>query len=169
MEEVVRQFDHRGFGNMHLQIAQKRARQPFVHQNAPVLRIIGEFDNIKRSVFGFNQVGLRTASHFADQIASSQRHTLIAMANLMEKDLNRKERKPRMAEENQTHENKNPSNPDEVALELMKFIAVTTGYGRGATTAAGFGAKGARSSEEFADSLLDLFERCRSVVRKQPK
>ena len=54
---------------------------------------------------------------------------------------------------------------DEVALDLMKFIAVTTGYGKGTPTA-GFGGKGPRSSEEYADSLLELFERCRAVVRK---
>lgn len=60
------------------------------------------------------------------------------------------------------------SSPDEVALELMKFIAVTTGYGKGTTTT-GFGSKGPRTSEEYADSLLELFERCRSLVRKQPK
>lgn len=54
---------------------------------------------------------------------------------------------------------------DEVALELMKFIAVTTGYGKGTPTT-GFGGKGPRSSEEYADSLLELFERCRAVVRK---
>lgn len=70
-----------------------------------------------------------------------------------------------MAEENP--EKETPRNPDEVALELMKFIAVTTGYGRG-TPVAGFGGKGPRSAEEYADALLDLFERCRSVVRKQP-
>ena len=58
--------------------------------------------------------------------------------------------------------------PDEVALELMKFIAVTTGYGKGTTTT-GFGSKGPRTSEEYADSLLELFERCRSVVRGEPK
>lgn len=55
---------------------------------------------------------------------------------------------------------------DEVALELMKFIAVTTGYGKG-TPMTGFGAKGPRSSEEYADSLLELFERCRGVVKKK--
>ncbi len=60
------------------------------------------------------------------------------------------------------------TNPDEVALEMMKFIAVTTGYGKGINTA-GFGGKGPRSSEEYAESLLDLFERCRSVVRKDTK
>ena len=56
-------------------------------------------------------------------------------------------------------------NTDEIALELMKFIAVTTGYGKGAP-AAGFSGKGQRSSEEYADSLLELFERCRVAVRK---
>ncbi len=71
-----------------------------------------------------------------------------------------------MAEE--LTEKPHTSNPDEVALELMKFIAVTTGYGRGATTA-GFGGKGPRSAEEYADSLLDLFDRCRSVVTKGSK
>jgi hypothetical protein len=56
-------------------------------------------------------------------------------------------------------------NTDDVALELTKFIAVTTGYGKGTPTA-GFGGKGQRSSEEYADALLELFERCRSVVKK---
>jgi hypothetical protein len=59
-------------------------------------------------------------------------------------------------------------NTDEVALELMKFIAVTTGYGRG-TPSAGFGGKGSRSSEEYADALLELFERCRATVSKPSK
>ncbi len=66
--------------------------------------------------------------------------------------------------ENQRH----PTNPDEIALELMKFITVTTGYGKGTSTA-GFGGKVPRSAEEYADSLLELFERCRSVVRKTSK
>ncbi|HYZ83958.1 MAG TPA: hypothetical protein VE621_06130 [Bryobacteraceae bacterium] len=55
---------------------------------------------------------------------------------------------------------------DEVALELMKFIAITTGYGKG-SSGAGYGAKGARSSEEYAESLLELFEKCRGVVEKK--
>jgi hypothetical protein len=59
-------------------------------------------------------------------------------------------------------------NQDEVALELMKFIAVTTGYGRGTPTT-GFTSKGPRSSEEYADSLIELFERCRAVVKKGSK
>ena len=66
-----------------------------------------------------------------------------------------------MAEEASEHQQ--TRNPDEVALELMKFIAVTTGYGK-APGAAGFGGKGPRSAEEYADSLLDLFQRCRTIV-----
>lgn len=58
-------------------------------------------------------------------------------------------------------------NRDEVALELMKFIAVTTGYGKGSSAAAGFSGKpSARSSEEYADALIQLFEKCRAVVAK---
>ena len=58
--------------------------------------------------------------------------------------------------------------PDEVALELMKFIAVTTGYGRPSQTSAGFSGKpAARSAEEHTEALLELFERCRRVVKKE--
>jgi hypothetical protein len=64
-----------------------------------------------------------------------------------------------------------PSGParsaDEVALEMMKFIAVTTGYGRSSQSSAGFSGKPTtRSAEEHADALLELFERCRRVVKK---
>jgi hypothetical protein len=56
---------------------------------------------------------------------------------------------------------------DEVALEMMKFIAVTTGYGRSSQSSAGFSGKPTtRSAEEHADALLELFERCRRVVKK---
>ena len=47
----------------------------------------------------------------------------------------------------------------------MKFIAVTTGYGKGAAMAGFGGTKTARSSEEYAESLIELFERCRTVVQ----
>lgn len=54
---------------------------------------------------------------------------------------------------------------DEVALELMKFVAVTTGYGKGAT-ASGYTGKTTRSAEEYTDALLQLYERCREIVGK---
>jgi hypothetical protein len=60
---------------------------------------------------------------------------------------------------------------DEIALELMKFIVVTTGYGRGSGSgAAGFSGKPTnKSAEEHADALLQLFDRCRVVVGKDPE
>jgi hypothetical protein len=57
-------------------------------------------------------------------------------------------------------------NADEIALEMMKFIAVTTGYGKGGS-AAGFTGKGSKTPEEYADALLQLFERCRQVIGKE--
>jgi hypothetical protein len=57
---------------------------------------------------------------------------------------------------------------DEVALDLMKFIAVSTGYGRASQSSTGFSAKpSTRSPEEHAEALLELFERCRRVVHKE--
>ena len=54
---------------------------------------------------------------------------------------------------------------DEVALELMRFVAVTTGYGK-AAGAAGFAGKAPKTPEEQVDALLQLFARCREVVNK---
>jgi len=71
-----------------------------------------------------------------------------------------------LAEETKA-EQKPASNKDEVALELMKFIAVTTGYGKGNNASTGFGTgRAARTPEEYAESLLELFERCRKTVAK---
>jgi len=58
---------------------------------------------------------------------------------------------------------------NEVALEMMKFIAVTTGYGKGATSQTGFSGKPSKSPEEYADALLQLFEKCRDTVAKIDK
>ena len=56
---------------------------------------------------------------------------------------------------------------DDVALELMKFIAVITGYGKTGGSSAGFSGKPTKNAaEEHAESLLALFERCRKVVGK---
>jgi len=75
---------------------------------------------------------------------------------------------PNMAEETEAKAAPPTQNPDQTALELMKFIAETTGYGKGTPTA-GFVGKGSRSSEEYADSLFELFDRCRAAVRKEVK
>jgi hypothetical protein len=55
---------------------------------------------------------------------------------------------------------------DEVALELTRFIAGTTGLGKSGNTT-GFGGKtGARTPEEQVDVLLQLFQRCRAAIEK---
>lgn len=57
---------------------------------------------------------------------------------------------------------------NEVALELMKFIAVSTGYGKTPHSGTGFSGKmQARSAEDHADALLELFDRCRRAVKKE--
>lgn len=55
---------------------------------------------------------------------------------------------------------------DDIALDLMKFVAVTTGFGKG-TGAAGFTGKTTKTPEEYAESLLQLFQRCRTAVGKE--
>jgi hypothetical protein len=54
---------------------------------------------------------------------------------------------------------------DEVALELTRFIAGTTGIGR-PSGGAGFTGKSPKTPEEQVDVLLQLFERCRAAVGK---
>jgi hypothetical protein len=55
---------------------------------------------------------------------------------------------------------------EEVALELMRFIAGTTGIGKSAG-GTGFAGKPPKSPEEQVETLLQLYERCRSAV--EPK
>ena len=52
---------------------------------------------------------------------------------------------------------------DEIALELMKFVAVTTGYGKGAPSA-GYAGKASGTAEEYAEALLQRYQRCRAVL-----
>jgi hypothetical protein len=56
-------------------------------------------------------------------------------------------------------------NKDEIALELTRFIAQTTGFGK-TGTGAGFAGKAPKTPEEQVDALLQLYERCRSAVDK---
>ena len=57
------------------------------------------------------------------------------------------------------------SSKEEVALELMRFIAQTTGMGK-TSTGAGFAGKAPKTPEEQVEALLQLYERCRGVVAK---
>jgi len=57
-------------------------------------------------------------------------------------------------------------NKDEVALELTRFIATTTGLGKSATGTGFAGKSPAKTPEEQVDALLQLYERCRESVAK---
>jgi len=65
--------------------------------------------------------------------------------------------------EDQTSQGSSPRSKEEIALEMMKFIAVTTGYVKG-VPAAGYTGKQSKTPEEYADALLHLYERCRGVL-----
>ena len=70
-----------------------------------------------------------------------------------------------MTDDKETTSRPPGTSKEEVALELMRFIAQTTGDGKG-SAAAGFGGKGPKTPDEQVDALLQLYERCRSVVSK---
>jgi hypothetical protein len=54
---------------------------------------------------------------------------------------------------------------EDIALDLMKFVAVTTGYGRTSSTAAGFQAGGESKAEDYARHLLELYGQCLAAVQ----
>jgi len=54
---------------------------------------------------------------------------------------------------------------EDIALDMMKFIAMTTGYGRGAAGAGFQGAIATPKAEEFAAHLLELYGRCLHAVQ----
>ena len=54
---------------------------------------------------------------------------------------------------------------EDIALDLMKFVAVTTGYGRSIGAGVGFQGGGAATKpEEYADHLLELYGKCLKAV-----
>jgi hypothetical protein len=54
---------------------------------------------------------------------------------------------------------------EDIALDMMKFIAVTTGYGRTGAAAAGFQSGGESKAEDYAKHLLDLYGECLTAVQ----
>ena len=54
---------------------------------------------------------------------------------------------------------------EDIALDLMKFVAMTTGYGRTTSTGVGFtGSGSAAKPQDYADKLLELYGRCLGAV-----
>lgn len=56
---------------------------------------------------------------------------------------------------------------EDIALDLMKFVAVTTGFGKaGSSSTAGFqGATATAKPEEYANALMALYARCLEAVQ----
>jgi hypothetical protein len=54
---------------------------------------------------------------------------------------------------------------EDIALDLMKFVAMTTGYGRTTSSGVGFQGSGAAAKpEEYAGHLLELYGKCRDAL-----
>lgn len=53
---------------------------------------------------------------------------------------------------------------EDIALDMMKFIALTTGYGKTGSPGAGFQGATVGRAEDFAQHLLDLYGRCLNAV-----
>ena len=57
---------------------------------------------------------------------------------------------------------------EDIALDLMKFVAMTTGYGRTTSSGVGFQGTGSASKpEEYATHLLELYGKCRAAVQSK--
>jgi hypothetical protein len=57
---------------------------------------------------------------------------------------------------------------EDIALDLMKFIAVTTSYGRAGAAGVGFqGNVSSNAADEYAKHLLELYGRCLDAVEKK--
>jgi hypothetical protein len=55
---------------------------------------------------------------------------------------------------------------EDIALDMMKFIAMTTGYGRTTSAGVGFQGGGAASKpEDYANHLLELYGKCLQAVQ----
>jgi len=55
---------------------------------------------------------------------------------------------------------------EDIALDLMKFVAMTTGYGRTVSQGVGFqGSGSATKPEDYASHLLELYAKCLQAVQ----
>jgi len=54
---------------------------------------------------------------------------------------------------------------EDIALDLMKFVAGTAGVGKPAVPSTGFGGPGGAKPEEHVNQLLALYSRCLKAVQ----
>jgi len=56
---------------------------------------------------------------------------------------------------------------EDIALDMMKFIAVTSGYGKVGSPGAGFQGNTVSKAEDYARHLLDLYSQCLAAVQQK--
>lgn len=57
---------------------------------------------------------------------------------------------------------------EDIALDLLKFVAGTANVGRAATPSTGFGAGGSAKADDQVTQLLELYTRCLRTVEGKP-
>ncbi len=56
---------------------------------------------------------------------------------------------------------------EDIALDMMKFIAMTTGYGRAGSPATGFQGSTINKADDYAAHLLELYGKCLKAVQQK--
>ena len=56
---------------------------------------------------------------------------------------------------------------EDVALDMMKFVAVTTGYGKSAQPGPGFQSGAPAKPDEYAEKLIELYGKCLKAVTQK--
>lgn len=54
---------------------------------------------------------------------------------------------------------------EDIALDMMKFIAVTTGYGKAGGPGAGFKSASETKVDDYARHLIELYGQCLTAVQ----
>jgi hypothetical protein len=57
---------------------------------------------------------------------------------------------------------------EDIALDLLKFVAATAGVARGSAPSTGFVAGGSTKPDDQVTQLLELYARCLRVVEGKP-
>ncbi len=60
-----------------------------------------------------------------------------------------------------------PRRDEDIALDMMKFIASTTAYGKTGQPGAGFQGGTVNRAEDYASHLLELYGRCLQAIQKK--
>jgi hypothetical protein len=54
---------------------------------------------------------------------------------------------------------------EDIALDMMKFIASTTGYGKSGSGMPGFSGAAANKPDDYAGQLIELYGKCLNAVQ----